>query len=57
MILESFRVRCLLGETPVYEMQTGFGFFPAATFENQAGLSTTAEQSASWVPPLTSSSI
>jgi len=27
-------------------MQTGFGFFPAATFENQAGLSTTAEQSA-----------
>ena len=46
MILESFQVRCLLGETPVYEMQTGFGFFPAATFENQAGLSTTAEQSA-----------
>jgi 3-hydroxymyristoyl/3-hydroxydecanoyl-(acyl carrier protein) dehydratase/1-acyl-sn-glycerol-3-phosphate acyltransferase len=46
MILESFRVRCLLGETPVYEMQTGFGFFPAATFENQAGLSTAAEQSA-----------
>ena len=46
MILESFRVRCLLGETPVYEMQTGFGFFPAATFENQAGLSTSAEQSA-----------
>ena len=46
MILESFRVRCLLGETPVYEMQTGFGFFPAATFGNQAGLSTTAEQSA-----------
>jgi len=45
MILESFRVRCLLGEMPVYEMQTGFGFFPAATFENQAGLSTTAEQS------------
>jgi hypothetical protein len=35
MILQSFRVRCLLGETPVYEMQTGFGFFPAATFENQ----------------------
>ena len=46
MILESFRVRCLLGETPVYEMQTGFGFFPAATFENQAGLSTSVEQSA-----------
>jgi 3-oxoacyl-(acyl-carrier-protein) synthase/3-hydroxymyristoyl/3-hydroxydecanoyl-(acyl carrier protein) dehydratase len=46
MILESFRVRCLLGETPVYEMRTGFGFFPAATFENQAGLSTTPGQSA-----------
>jgi 3-hydroxymyristoyl/3-hydroxydecanoyl-(acyl carrier protein) dehydratase/1-acyl-sn-glycerol-3-phosphate acyltransferase len=46
MILESFQVRCLLGETPVYEMQTGFGFFPAATFENQAGLSTSDEQSA-----------
>jgi 3-hydroxymyristoyl/3-hydroxydecanoyl-(acyl carrier protein) dehydratase len=36
----------LLGETPIYEMQTGFGFFPAATFENQAGLSATAEQGA-----------
>ncbi len=46
MILESFRVRCSLGESSVYEMQTGFGFFPAATFENQAGLATTAEQSA-----------
>ena len=46
MILESFRVRCLLGETPVYEMQTGFGFFPAETFANQAGLPSTAEQSA-----------
>jgi 3-oxoacyl-(acyl-carrier-protein) synthase/3-hydroxymyristoyl/3-hydroxydecanoyl-(acyl carrier protein) dehydratase len=46
MILESFRVRCLLGETPVFEMQTGFGFFPAETFANQAGLSTTAEQGA-----------
>jgi 3-hydroxymyristoyl/3-hydroxydecanoyl-(acyl carrier protein) dehydratase/1-acyl-sn-glycerol-3-phosphate acyltransferase len=50
MILESFRVRCLLGETPVYQMQTGFGFFPAATFENQAGLPTTAEQSAELAP-------
>jgi 3-hydroxymyristoyl/3-hydroxydecanoyl-(acyl carrier protein) dehydratase/1-acyl-sn-glycerol-3-phosphate acyltransferase len=46
MVLEFFRVRCLLGETPIYEMQAGFGFFPAATFENQAGLSTTSAQSA-----------
>ena len=43
MILESFRVRCFLGDTPVYELDTGFGFFPAAAFENQAGLPATPE--------------
>lgn len=43
MVLESFEVRCFLGETAIYELKTGFGFFPAAAFENQAGLSVTPE--------------
>jgi 3-oxoacyl-(acyl-carrier-protein) synthase/3-hydroxymyristoyl/3-hydroxydecanoyl-(acyl carrier protein) dehydratase/1-acyl-sn-glycerol-3-phosphate acyltransferase len=43
MVLESFQVRCFLGDTAVYELSTGFGFFPAAAFENQAGLAVTPE--------------
>jgi 3-oxoacyl-(acyl-carrier-protein) synthase/3-hydroxymyristoyl/3-hydroxydecanoyl-(acyl carrier protein) dehydratase/1-acyl-sn-glycerol-3-phosphate acyltransferase len=38
MILESFRVRCSVADTPVYELETGFGFFPRAALENQVGL-------------------
>jgi 3-hydroxymyristoyl/3-hydroxydecanoyl-(acyl carrier protein) dehydratase/1-acyl-sn-glycerol-3-phosphate acyltransferase len=38
MILESFRVRCLLAETTIYELETGFGFFPRAALETQVGL-------------------
>ncbi|HEX7596837.1 MAG TPA: beta-ketoacyl synthase, partial [Polyangia bacterium] len=51
MILETFEVRCLLGDTPVLEMETGFGFFPAANFENQAGLATTAAELAELQTP------
>jgi 3-hydroxymyristoyl/3-hydroxydecanoyl-(acyl carrier protein) dehydratase/1-acyl-sn-glycerol-3-phosphate acyltransferase len=38
MIIESFEVTCSVGERPVYEMKTVFGFFPPAALANQAGL-------------------
>ena len=41
LIIESFDVACYQGDRRVYEMQTVFGFFPAAAFENQVGLPTT----------------
>lgn len=41
--IESFEVQCLLGERPVYRMETVFGFFPPAAFENQVGLPITDE--------------
>src|SRR5207237_381983 len=44
MILESFSVRCFAGETLVYELETGFGFFPRSALEHQVGLPTSAEQ-------------
>ncbi|MEC7947685.1 MAG: 1-acyl-sn-glycerol-3-phosphate acyltransferase [Myxococcota bacterium] len=42
MIIESFDVNCFLDDDadPVYTLQTVFGFFPLAAFENQAGLPT-----------------
>ncbi|KIG11832.1 omega-3 polyunsaturated fatty acid synthase subunit, PfaB / omega-3 polyunsaturated fatty acid synthase subunit, PfaC [Enhygromyxa salina] len=44
MIIVGFEVECRLGEALIYSMTTVFGFFPAAAFENQAGLPTTADQ-------------
>lgn len=38
MIIESFEVTCSVGERPVYEMKTVFGFFPPASLASQAGL-------------------
>jgi len=38
MILVSFDVHCDLHGRRVYDLQTGFGFFPAAALANQAGL-------------------
>ncbi|MEM9190372.1 MAG: 1-acyl-sn-glycerol-3-phosphate acyltransferase [Myxococcota bacterium] len=38
MIIESFDVRCFLGDVEVYELDTVFGFFPPAAFEDQTGL-------------------
>lgn len=46
MIITSFKVQCFLGDTAVYDLDTVFGFFPPAAFENQAGLPTTDEQRA-----------
>ncbi len=38
MIIVSFEVACTVGERPVYEMKTVFGFFPPAALASQAGL-------------------
>jgi 3-hydroxymyristoyl/3-hydroxydecanoyl-(acyl carrier protein) dehydratase len=46
MILQAFTVRCYVGETAIYELDTGFGFFPKAALENQVGLPTSVEQRA-----------
>jgi 3-oxoacyl-(acyl-carrier-protein) synthase/3-hydroxymyristoyl/3-hydroxydecanoyl-(acyl carrier protein) dehydratase len=51
MILETFQVRCMQGDRPILQMDTGFGFFPAATFANQAGLPTAPEQAAELTTP------
>ncbi len=51
MIIESFDVRCYLGETEVYQLDTVFGFFPPSAFENQAGLPTTEAQRALFDAP------
>jgi 3-hydroxymyristoyl/3-hydroxydecanoyl-(acyl carrier protein) dehydratase len=51
MILETFQVRCVQGDRPILEMQTGFGFFPAASFANQAGLPIAPEEAAALSTP------
>ncbi|MET0907942.1 MAG: polyketide synthase dehydratase domain-containing protein, partial [Ilumatobacteraceae bacterium] len=43
MIVEGFDVECSLGDRLVYTMQTVFGFFPPAAFEDQVGLPVTDE--------------
>ena len=53
MIIVSFDVTCLLDDEPIYEMQTVFGFFPKAAFENQVGLPTTDAQRALFDAPST----
>ncbi len=40
MILQSFDVQCFCGDELVYELDTGFGFFPAEALANQVGLPT-----------------
>lgn len=44
MIIESFTVRCWLGEREVYRLRTVFGFFPPEALANQAGLPRSATQ-------------
>ena len=51
MIIESFDVRCYLGDTEVYELDTVFGFFPPEAFEDQAGLPTSDAQRAAFDAP------
>jgi 3-oxoacyl-(acyl-carrier-protein) synthase/3-hydroxymyristoyl/3-hydroxydecanoyl-(acyl carrier protein) dehydratase/1-acyl-sn-glycerol-3-phosphate acyltransferase len=46
MIIESFDVKCHVGETLVYSMTTVFGFFPREAFVNQVGLPVTPEDRA-----------
>lgn len=46
MIIVSFDVQCLVGDTLVYTMDTVFGFFPAEALANQVGLPTTDEKRA-----------
>jgi len=40
MIIQTFQVRCLLGDTPVYDLRTAFGYFPPAALAGQVGLPT-----------------
>ncbi|MGI5862397.1 MAG: 1-acyl-sn-glycerol-3-phosphate acyltransferase, partial [Myxococcales bacterium] len=44
MIIVSFDVTCLVGETPVYELKTVFGFFPKEALEAQKGLPVPADE-------------
>ena len=47
MIIESFDVTCHIGDELIYEMDTVFGFFPAAALASQVGLPPTdAERAA-----------
>ena len=39
MIIVSFDVECFVGQRSIYTLKTVFGYFPAAAFVNQAGLS------------------
>ncbi len=41
MIVEGFEVECSLGDRLVYTMETVFGFFPPAAFDDQIGLPVT----------------
>lgn len=51
MIIVGFEVECRRADALVYSMTTVFGFFPAAAFENQAGLPTSAAQRAEFDAP------
>jgi 3-hydroxymyristoyl/3-hydroxydecanoyl-(acyl carrier protein) dehydratase len=44
MIIETFVVRCWLGEREVYRLRTVFGFFPPEALAAQAGLPTSPAQ-------------
>ena len=51
MIIVSYDVKCFLGDTEVYELDTVFGFFPPSAFQNQAGLPVSPEQRALFERP------
>lgn len=44
VFLTGFLVECRVGSTPVYHMQTVFGFFPAAALRSQVGLPAAAPE-------------
>jgi len=43
MILVAFDVACRVGDEPIFEMDTVFGFFPPEAFVDQAGVGTTPQ--------------
>lgn len=43
MIIESFRVTCTADDSPVFELSTVFGYFPRSAFEDQQGITTSAD--------------
>ncbi len=51
MIIQTFEVRCFAGDTPVYDLETAFGFFPKDALRNQVGLPTTPAQRALYDSP------
>ncbi len=51
MIIQSFDVQCLVGDTVVYDLKTVFGFFPAEALANQVGLPCKAEDFALLTEP------
>ena len=44
MIIMTFTVHCFAEDTPVYDLETAFGFFPQDALRNQVGLPTTPAQ-------------
>ena len=48
MTIESFKVQCYIGETPVYKLDTVFGHFPKASLDSQVGMPRTPEEKA-WI--------
>ncbi|MDG9684395.1 beta-ketoacyl synthase N-terminal-like domain-containing protein [Streptomyces sp. DH18] len=46
MIIESFRVTCTADDSPVFNLSTVFGYFPRSAFEDQQGLTTSADDRA-----------
>lgn len=51
MALLAFDVRSFVGDTPVFEMATGFGFFPRAALLNQVGLPASDEERTALLRP------
>ena len=51
MIIQSFDVQCLVGDTVVYDLKTVFGFFPAEALANQVGLPCTDDDFALLTEP------
>ena len=51
MTLVTFDVACRLDGKPLYDMQTGFGFFPDAALQAQVGLPTSDAECAEFAHP------
>jgi len=51
IILVSFDVECFVGQTKVYTLDTGFGFFPGSALASQVGMPVSDEQRAALAEP------